>query len=628
MPLRRWTRGPRLAYAMRNPLGGFARVPAAPAVVLRDLWPGNATVGEKLVRNRTEFDGVSRTLQSGVWDDPAWPAAYRRWLQSFGWLQDLRELGAESARIKARTLVSHWIRLPAAERAVIDPSITGARLSAWLGCYEFFAASADDSFRQHLMASLMMEARSIMVLMPEAASGWQALCALKGLLAVAVSIPDYPEFLTRYLRLIDEVITSQILPDGGHITRNPESLFLSVKELAEMLYILQAARLPLPTTLVEAANRTVPALRALRHGDGGLALFNGSSERDPHLVELVLNRASRARVVAAGLPESGFARLSSGRALLIADAAAPAPKGFDHTAHAGMLSFEFSSGKQRLIVNCGASRQKGWAEALRYPAAHSVLELADMAPMTFEPGGGTSRPPQVSRTHATQDGAHWLDMTHNGYESQGGGVYHRQLYLGKDGRTLRGEEKLEGATLARAPCVRFHLHPDIMVEPTENGHLLHSEEESWLFQSDGQVSVEESIYLGQGQRTATLQLVLTPPLPQERTPAPTKPDTAEEHADPEQPAEAEDTAHMPLPLDSTEADTQAHAPENTQALPQEVGLLSAGNDQFAGQEAQTAFPAAPPQPQPAANGTTGLPYPIIGQPPPKSIHWALSLISE
>ena len=30
MPLRRWTRAPRLAYAMRTPLGGFARVPAAP----------------------------------------------------------------------------------------------------------------------------------------------------------------------------------------------------------------------------------------------------------------------------------------------------------------------------------------------------------------------------------------------------------------------------------------------------------------------------------------------------------------------------------------------------------------------------------------------------------------------
>lgn len=626
MPLRRWTRGPRLAYAMRNPLGGFARVPAAPAVVLRDLWPGNATVGEKLVRNRTEFEGVSRTIQSDVWDDPAWPAAYRRWLQSFCWLQDLRELGAESARIKARTLVSHWIRQPAAERAVTDPSITGARLCAWLGCYEFFAASADDTFRQNLMASLMMEARSIMALMPEAVYGWQALCALKGLLAVAVSIPDYPEFLTRYLRLIDEVITSQILPDGGHVTRNPEHLFLTVKELAEMLYILQVARLPLPTTLVDAANRTVPALRALRHGDGGLALFNGSRERDPQLVELVLNRASRSRVVAASLPESGFARLSSGRTLLIADAAAPAPTGFDHTAHAGMLSFEFSSGKQRLIVNCGASNQKGWAEALRYPAAHSALELGGMSPMTFEANGTISRPPQVSRTHATQDGAHWLDMTHNGYESQGGGVYHRQLYLGRDGRTLRGEEKLEGATLARSPCVRFHLHPDIMVEPTQNGYLLHSEEESWLFQSDGQISVEESVYLGQGKRTATLQLVLTPPLPlQKDAPSP-------EH-DKEEEAEATQQAN---PLSDADQQEDAPAPERepeSEPAPADTSAIVAdGSIPHVAQPASELPEEANMPPSPASlpkpTGSNAVMGRAIGLPPPGPIHWALSLISE
>lgn len=625
MPLRRWTRGPRLAYAMRNPLGGFARVPAAPAVVLRDLWPGNATVGEKLVRNRTEFEGVSRSLQSNVWDDPTWPAAYRRWLQSFCWLQDLRELGAESARIKARTLVSHWIRQPAAERAVIDPSITGARLCAWLGCYEFFAASADDTFRQHLMASLMMEARSIMALMPEAVYGWQALCALKGLLAVAVSIPDYPEFLTRYLRLIDEVITSQILPDGGHITRSPEDLFLTVKELAEMLYILQVARLPLPTTLVDAANRTVPALRAMRHADGGLALFNGSRERDPQLVELVLNRASRSRVVAAGLPESGFARLSSGRALLIADAAAPAPNGFDHTAHAGMLSFEFSSGKQRLIVNCGASKQKGWAEALRYPAAHSVLELGGMSPITFEANGTTSRPPQVTRTHATQDGAHWLDMTHNGYESQGGGVYHRQLYLGKDGRTLRGEERLEGATLARSPCVRFHLHPDIMVEPTENGYLLHSEEESWLFQSDGQISVEESVYLGGSRRMATLQLVLTPAAapPQDTSPTPLPPedDVEEDGGAPmQQTTTPQEEAATPLPA-LTEA-----AEQTPDLLPDESIVLTAPD---LVEEAAAPMPDGIPHEQ--AHAPT-LPHAALShamaQPPPKPIHWAMTLISE
>lgn len=147
MPLRRWTRTARLAYAMRNPLGGFGRVPEGPAQTLRDPWPGDAIVGEKLVRNQTLFQGELRNLQHRQWDNPAWPDAYRRWLQSFVWLRDLRELGAESARIKARSLVATWIAMPAADRPISDPSITGARLAAWLSYYEFFAAAADDGFR-------------------------------------------------------------------------------------------------------------------------------------------------------------------------------------------------------------------------------------------------------------------------------------------------------------------------------------------------------------------------------------------------------------------------------------------------------------------------------------------------
>ncbi|MDN7350445.1 heparinase II/III family protein [Acetobacter senegalensis] len=579
MPLRRWTRTARLAYAMRNPLGGFGRVPEGPAQTLRDPWPGDAIVGEKLVRNQTLFQSELRNLQHRQWDNPAWPDAYRRWLQSFVWLRDLRELGAESARIKARSLVATWIAMPAADRPISDPSITGARLAAWLSYYEFFAAAADDGFRKSLMAALMMEARSIMALMPEEVQGWHALTALKGLLAVAVAIPDQPEFLSRYLRLIDNAISEQFLPDGGPVTRCPEDQFQAVRELAEMLSILQLARLPLPTTLMEAANRAAPALRAMRHGDGGLMLFNGSAEQNPLLVEHVLNRASRSRVLAASLPETGFLRLASGRALLLVDAGAPAAPGHDKTAHAGMLSFEFSSGRQRLIVNCGASTQRGWAQALRQAAAHSVLEFADISPMVVDATGAVIKRPKITRTHVTQDGAHWLQMTHDGYQPQGGGLYSRQLYLGKDGQTLRGEETLHGGTRADF-CVRFHLHPEVMVEQVENGFLLYTQEESWLFQSDAHASVEESVYLGGPERVATLQIVLFPTLPPEPEPPPVEEesaasvengeDAATEHAVDPLPV-AEDTGVLE-PQD-TANDAPPFIPEEPSAPPQEDASL-------------------------------------------------------
>ena len=63
----------------------------------------------------------------------------------FTWLRDLRALGTDAARLRARALVSDWIATrrrttPVAYR----PDVAGARIAAWLGHYDFFAATADD----------------------------------------------------------------------------------------------------------------------------------------------------------------------------------------------------------------------------------------------------------------------------------------------------------------------------------------------------------------------------------------------------------------------------------------------------------------------------------------------------
>ncbi|MFT8586238.1 heparinase II/III family protein [Acetobacter papayae] len=611
MSLRRWTQGTRLSYALRNPRGGFARVPDAPALMLRDLWPGDALAGERLVRNQTSHDGVARQLQPGQWDAPDWPEAYCRWLQGFTWLRDLRELGAESARIRARTLVSHWMRIPPMERTLSDPAVTGMRLASWLGCYEFFAASADDRFRQNLMTALIMEARSIAALMPEAISGWRALSALKGLLAVGVVMPDYPEFLERFLRLLDGVLAEQFHPDGSHVSRSPEDQFQSVRELAEMLAIFQTARHPQPTTLLDAANRAAPVLRAMRHGDGRLALFNGSLERDSAFLELVLNRACRTRVVAASLYDSGFTRMTSGRAMLLADSAAPVAH--SEMAHAGMLSFEFSSGKQRLIVNCGSSTRKGWTQALRYPAAHSVLEAPGLQPLTVEADGTLSHIPQVSRAHATHEGAHWLDMSHDGYARQGGGVYSRKLYLGREGHTLRGEEHFGPCEKPTPSLIRFHLHPSVTLEETPEGLRLNTAEETWLFQSDAEITVEDSVYLGRGTVEPSRQIVLTArtetaPTPAEETLSPTESTTTEDEnaQDLSTRQNAEDEANDTLP--GTES-VDINSAEIATTPPEQAPEPDAPSTEIPQRPKLAHAPAAP-----AASTTQ------------RTIHWGLTLI--
>ena len=497
----------RLSYVLGNPLLRFTRNPTTPSLMLRDPWHGDIITGERFIYNQVLHNGTIYTLHCGEWDNDLWTDSFKRWLQSFVWLRDLRQVGTQSARQKARTLIKQWMHTPPSKRPLVDPSITGSRIAILLGCYGFFADSSDDNFKQNLTSTIIIETHSIMVL-SKTVQGYKALIALKGLLAAAVSLPQYPKFLKHYLHLIDDVLQQHLHSDGGHYSRNPEQQFLIVRELAEMLSLLRAAQLPIPTRLQETANRTTQALRAMQHSDGGLALFNGSTELDPQIIKHVISRASRNKVIASSLPETGFLRMSNGRAVVIVDAAPPTLTEFETNVHAGMLSFEFSSAKQRIIVNCGSSPIALLAEALRYPAAHSVLEITNLTPSYPYTSNTSPTLPKVTKDHRTNNGDHWLEMSHNNYASQGGGLYYRRLYLSRNGQNLRGEELIENAQISTSVKVRFHLHPNVMIKAAENGYHLHTPEEIWLFRSNTHIMVEESIYLGQGTPIPTLQLTL------------------------------------------------------------------------------------------------------------------------
>src|SRR5208283_1240164 len=114
----------------------------------------------------------------------------------------LRVLGTDAARLRSPGLVAEWIAAPPGEPVAHRPDVAGARIAAWLGHYDFFAATADDTFRQRLMARLVVDARSLYAALPAEELDARALTAMKGLVAAAVALREHTGFLTRALRLL------------------------------------------------------------------------------------------------------------------------------------------------------------------------------------------------------------------------------------------------------------------------------------------------------------------------------------------------------------------------------------------------------------------------------------------
>ncbi len=119
----------------------------------------------------------------------------------------------------------------------------------------------------------------------------------------------------------------------------------------------------------------MPMLRFFRHGDGSFALFNGMSTAPSGVVATLLAYDDTHGTPMPHMPHTGFQRIEAGQMVVIVDVGPPPPPSLSHSAHAGTLSFEMSSGTCRIVTNCGMSStsRDNWRAFARSTAAHSTL---------------------------------------------------------------------------------------------------------------------------------------------------------------------------------------------------------------------------------------------------------------
>ncbi|MDE1932104.1 MAG: heparinase II/III family protein, partial [Alphaproteobacteria bacterium] len=334
---------------------------------LAETWPGDPERGEALIGQV-----------------PQWTAENHR----FGFLADFAALGTEPAVRAARDAAADWLRrCDAIEPLSWNPEIVGERLFAWIAHHDLLAAPPQDpAFREALLMSLARQARHLHRTWRRT-TGITRLRALRGLVAALAALKDQRRLGAACARLSNEA-KAQILPDGGHVSRNPSQQLAALMALIDARDALSAANVEIPKPVMDAIDRAAPMLRFFRHGDGGLALFNGAAAGDIDLIELVLQRSAAKGRPPSHAPQAGYERLQAGHSLALFDGGTLPPAPFDGEAHAGALAFEFSHGSERLIVNCGAfhGNDAQWRAAMRATAAHSTLIVADTASAVVEQG--------------------------------------------------------------------------------------------------------------------------------------------------------------------------------------------------------------------------------------------------
>jgi uncharacterized heparinase superfamily protein len=465
-----------------------------------DPWPGDAKAGMALLSEQAFAFSFA--------EDASLPNAATT-------LRNLRAVGTDSARVASLRLIESWLQqFDGWDKNEWTPENLGARIAAWIGFYDFYAPVAPAGFSQRLAVSLHRQWKHLERTISTSLKGIDALHAARGLIYGGLNFADGDSALGLACDLLQRQLTAEILHDGGHISRNPSAQLHILATLVDIHNILEMAGIQVPPSIGTGLVALVPALKFFRHGDGGLALFNGAVEETPLMIDAVLTQAVARGRVLRRLPETGYERLLGGRSLLIVDAASPPARAYGNEGHAGLLSFEFSAGRERIIVNCGSvpGGTGEWRAACAATAAHSTLTVADTNACDIDGDGGITGHVQTSSQRFEENGAQGVEMAHNGYYARFGLTHTRRLQLLDDGETLSGRDLLQGRS-GREFTLRWHLHPSVKASLSQGGQtaLLRTPSGSgWRLKIDnGQLGLESSVYCGNVAPRRTIQIKTT-----------------------------------------------------------------------------------------------------------------------
>lgn len=500
-------------------------------IVPQDLRTADPSFWHEVVLDHFGLAGTVAALDGqSPFDVRAPNSAWAHSLHGFGWLRHLGASGHPEARQTACRLAVEWTQRNQRNdvRFTWLPQVTARRVISWISHSNVLLDEANERTYDVIANSLGAQLVRLSAEWRDTPGGYPRLLVLTALVLADLAVAGHDRRLAEAERAFTAELHRQILPDGGHISRNPRVLVDLMLDLLPLRQCFSARARPLPTGMSEAMQRMLTMLRYLRLGDGRLARFNGTGVATSAGLATVLAYDERPYDKLAKAPSSAYVRLERGETIIILDAGSPPPLEYAGEAHAGCLSFEMSSGTELMLVNGGAPApvDAAWRTMARATASHNTLCLAETSSSRLVRhkrleeliGSPPIREPErAAFAHGvTETGGVGVTAHHDGFLKRFGFIHRRRLLLSADGTLVEGIDRLDAP---QAPlrdkipvAIHFLLHPDVLCERgsfDNQAELLLRNGDRWTFTlSNATLSIEDATFFADSTGpTRSLQLV-------------------------------------------------------------------------------------------------------------------------
>ncbi|MGI1677499.1 MAG: heparinase II/III family protein [Cellvibrionaceae bacterium] len=437
------------------------------------------------VKDKVRFLGKEGILSSAE----SWNSTLKEklWLYNAHYFDDLNAIDNETRYQLQFDLIRRWIKEnPPVEGNGWEPYPLSLRIVNWIKWLSRHKVQSET-----ILLSLNQQAEALFQQLEYHILGNHLFANAKALVFLGVYLDSNTseKYLTKGLNLIVREVEEQFLKDGGHFERSPmyhEILLWDVLDLIHLSQVSKNKKLnEIESVLINTAKKALSWLKVMSHPDGEISFFNDAAigiaappaTIESYYLSLIPQKKNFVSDVNKDgmlitLDDSGYSRVSMPNHVTLFDHGPVGPDYLPGHAHADTLSFEWSVGKQRVLVNSGTSLY-GLSEERsrqRKTAAHNTVVINDEDSSVVWGGFRVAqRARAILESSSCAEGKVELVASHDGYKRlRGKPVHRRKVILEKD--SLEVIDSIDGKF--KTAFAFFHIHPDISVEKTKNSIVL------------------------------------------------------------------------------------------------------------------------------------------------------------
>ena len=336
------------------------------------------------------------------------------------------------------------------------------------------------------------------------------------LIAYLLSCSIIKKINRKNIAYVKFIVENQIDKLGMHKSYNILEHSKFINNLNEIKNILLFFEFRESKIFDEVILKMTSILNEYFHADGTIPLFNGSNNIYTKSVYESLNKDHYLKKRKFLNVENGIAFYSDKNKRIFFDVVQPNKDMTSTNLSAGTLSIEVSGFGEKILSNCGSTESFGKnPEYLRYSAAHSTIILQNTNISEIKEGNPHIKFPQsVVFRKETNNKQEIFEGSHNGYLKKFNKIIKRKLIINKNIDKIEGEDSLisyKENNNRMIYHIRFHLVDDMTLNFTNNKKniiLKTKKNNIWLFKSNAELIIEDSILVDNNLTKPTKQIVI------------------------------------------------------------------------------------------------------------------------